>query len=147
MSKAENRKNVALSVLAATPGGRLTPVQIQKALFLIDKRIPESVDGPLFKFRPYHYGPFDSSIYVALEDLQREGAIQIDYEPSFRRNTYRLEEAGHLRGKAYLESISPDAAAFISKVANFVSRVSFSELVSSIYRAYPEMKAKSVFSQ
>jgi hypothetical protein len=133
--------------VAATPRGCLTPVQIQKALFLIDKRIPESVDGPLFKFRPYHYGPFDSSIYVLLEDLQREGAVQIDYEPSFRRNTYRLEAPGLSRGKAYLGSISPGAAAFISKVANFVSKVSFSDLVSSIYRAYPEMKAKSVFSR
>jgi hypothetical protein len=36
---------------------------------------------------------------------------------------------------------------YIEKLAGFVSKASFVHLVSSIYRAYPEMRVNSVFGR
>jgi uncharacterized protein len=140
------KKNMILAAFAANPHGTFTPVQIQKALFLIDRRIPDLIDGPLFNFRPYHYGPFDRVIYGLLEQLEHEGAVEIQYDCNFRRNSYRLTSSGKNRGDVALKNLPPEAAQFITEVARFVTALTFTQLISSIYRAYPEMKENSVFA-
>ena len=139
-------KDIALAALAASPQRGMGPVQIQKSLFLIDRRIPKLLGGPFFSFRPYHYGPFDPTIYRLLEELEREGAVRIERVANMRRNAYTLTPEGVTRGREVLNLMAPAAAAFCEKIAQFVTRLSFSELVSSIYREYPDMKANSVFA-
>jgi len=52
-----NRRDLVLAVLAASQGRSLTPVQMQKAAFLVTTNIPQVVtEGPLFNFVPYDYG-------------------------------------------------------------------------------------------
>ena len=143
---AVKRRDITLAVLAASPSGTLGPVQMQKALFLVDKRIPKFVDGPLFNFRPYHYGPFDAEIYRVLEELEAEGAVVIDHDPNVRRNSYRITSDGLERGRSSLAALPAPARGFIERVATFIYNSSFSQLVSSIYREYPEMKENSVFA-
>jgi DNA-binding PadR family transcriptional regulator len=146
MEERMNGKDIILATLAASPKAGMGPVQIQKSLFLIDRRIPKLIGGPFFSFRAYHYGPFDAAIYRLLEDLESEGTIRIDREANLRRNSYVLTPEGLARGRNSLATMTPPAAAFVEKVAHFVTTLSFSELVSSIYREYPDMKANSVFA-
>jgi uncharacterized protein len=136
-----------LAVLAAGPHVWFAPVQIQKLLFLVDRRIPTLIDGPFFKFVPYHYGPFDKRIYVLLEELEAEGYVKIQNDPNFRRNSYALTEAGREKGKDHLNTFPPDAVDFVKNTITFVLKTSFAQLVSAIYRAYPDMKVNSVFAQ
>src|SRR5439155_6656754 len=49
---------VLLALLAAE-GHSLTPVQLQKCLFLLGSRRPKDVGRDFYHFRPYDYGPFD----------------------------------------------------------------------------------------
>src|SRR5437764_1032670 len=59
-----NRADWNLLVLAAAGGESLSPVQYQKALFLVSRNLPEEVlGGPLYNFEPYNYGPFDPAVY------------------------------------------------------------------------------------
>jgi hypothetical protein len=135
-------------VAALAPGGAVSysPVQIQKLLFLIDREISDLVGGPHFRFKPYHYGPFDRSVYDVLEELEVVGDVEVNRDMDLRIREFRLTQGGIDRGVTILKSIPPKAKDYIERVSSFVRRSSFTQLVSSIYKAYPEMKKRSIFA-
>lgn len=138
-----DQEKIVLAGLAPAKGDFHTPVQVQKLFFLIDKNIPEWVDGPHFDFVPYNYGPFDSSIYRVLEKLEVEGLVEIVSDG--RLNQYKLTPEGQKSGDKYLSGIGSKAKDYIKRTSKFVRTLSFTQLVSAIYRAYPEMRENSVF--
>ena len=141
-----DRSTIVLAAMAPGEGYRYTPVQLQKLLFLIDREIPELVEGPHFNFQPYHYGPFDKGVYQTLDVLADDGMVDVDEEFS-RRRTYALTPNGRERGQVALDSLTTSAQTFINKSCAFVRDNGFSALVSAIYKAYPEMRENSVFQQ
>jgi len=137
------RADIVLGVLAAGEGTAHTPVQVQKLFFLIDKRLGKRISGPFFAFKPYFYGPFDRQVYVELEDLAKKGLVEVCFDGA--RRTYRLTEAGQQKGRGILATLPEEIASFIENLSSTLRQMSFGELVSAIYRAYPEMRANSVF--
>ncbi len=138
-----DRKEIVLAALAPASGAQHSPVQVQKLLFLIDKNIPKLVDGPHFNFQPYHYGPFDSAVYDVLEELCMEGHVDITCDWTLR--LYRLTVPGQALGDKALHGLSDKARTYMERLSEFVRSLSFTALLSAIYKAYPEMRANSVF--
>lgn len=139
-----DKYKIVLAALAASRGKVYTPVQIQKLLFLIDKNIPEIVQGPHFAFQPYAYGPFDKNVYNVLDELAQKGLVEIvESEQIWKK--YRLTSNGQELGQKALESINKTGTTYIHNISNFVISLSFTQLISAIYKAYPEMKKNSVF--
>lgn len=140
-----DRKDIIIVALVASDGAIHTPVQIQKLLFLIDKNLSKHLKGPFFNFEPYAYGPFDSDIYSVLENLEKEGFVETISSPNLSWSKYRLTPQGQKRGYELLNSIDSKIADYIRKLSEFIRSLSFSELLSVIYKEYPEMKKYSVF--
>jgi len=138
------KKDLLLIALAAGEKSEYTPVQIQKLMFLIEKNVGNRIDAPHFEFKPYDYGPFDSSIYELLRELESD-------ELASASMTYRgwkkhsLTDAGIVMAAELSKSIDATVISYIKEVSKFVRTLSFVDLVSSIYKAYPEMKVNSVF--
>jgi hypothetical protein len=140
------RRDLVLAALAAADGRPYTPVQIQKALFLISQNVPETVtEAPRFNFVPYDYGPFDQDVYSETEALARGGEAVIAPSGSGRWNTFAASDAGLEHGKQILAAMPERSRKYIIEVSQWVRAKSFSGLVRSIYDAYPSMKAKSIF--
>jgi hypothetical protein len=137
------RSKFVLAVLSSCPEAIYNPVQVQKLFFLIDRKISELVGGPYFNFTPYHYGPFDKQVYSDLEALSTEGLLAIEESSSYR--TYTTTKRGQTNGVDLLKDFPDKARGYIKELSDYVRGVSFNELVSSIYQAYPEMRANSVF--
>lgn len=141
------RRNLFILAAMCPAGTNLfTPVQIQKILFLLDENVPEETDGPHFKFKPYHYGPFDRRVYSELDKLKDEGLIRIFREGIHEQRHYQLTDDGYKQGLESLETLPENTQQYIDKVVEFVHSCTFPELISSIYKAYPEMKVNSVFA-
>lgn len=140
-----NRKEIVLVAMAPANRCQHSPVQMQKLLFLIDQAIPEEVNGPIFDFQPYNYGPFDKAVYETLEELANEGLVTVIPVHTWRE--YLLTEAGQREGDRLLQRISQKARDYIQAASQFVRELSFTQLVSAIYKAYPEMRANSVFQE
>jgi uncharacterized protein len=134
-----------LILAAMSVGGTAlhTPVQVQKLFFLIDKNIAEHVSGPHFDFQPYNYGPFDSAVYHELTKLAIENFVEVVYVWKWRE--YRLSPEGLRQGIDRFNGLPEQAQDYIRRASEFVRSLSFSELVNAIYKAYPEMRANSVF--
>lgn len=137
-----NRHDLVLASLATAVCVRYTSVQVQKLFFLIDKKA-EVADGPHFNFEPYSYGPFDAAVYHQLDDLASEGLVNI--EKVGTRRVYCLTNQGWTAGKDILNDMPVKTQGYIKKLSEFVISLSFVELVSAIYKAYPEMRENSVF--
>jgi hypothetical protein len=137
------RSDYILAVLAAANGASHTPVQVQKLFFLLDQKIPERIQGPFFQFEPRDYGPFDKNVYSQLETLSTENLVSIDDAGGMR--TFRLTPSGQSRGAVLLATLPGEISDYISRLSQWVRSLSFEDLVSAIYREYPEMRANSVF--
>jgi uncharacterized protein len=138
------RRDIVLAALAA--GGEnasFSPVQVQKLLFLIDRNSAQYLGGPHFSFRAYDYGPFDSAVYDQLTALSFEG--KVDVAGTGRYRLYSLTSQGFQEGSRALSGLSPEIADYLRKLATWVRSLSFQQLVSAIYQAYPDMKANSIF--
>ena len=142
-----NRHDVVLVVLAcAEDGHTYSPVQIQKALFILSEEAPDIFDADSkFNFQAYDYGPFDKDIYAELEALSREELVEIGVNPQLTRKTYAVSPEGRRVAYALHAGLSEDQINFTVRVSSFVRRLSFADLVSAIYEAYPDMKENSVF--
>lgn len=123
---------------AQTP---LTPVQVQKLFFILDKKVGTQIGGPQFNFEPYNYGPFDATIYHELDTLAQRGLVAVDGPGTSRR--YAVTAGGLQPGLSLLNQLP--VADYVRRVAEYVKAMSFAQLVSAVYQQWPEMKAKSIF--
>ena len=135
---------LVISALAASDGAPYSPVQLQKMLFLLDRNIADWIDGPVFNFEPYSYGPFDSDVYDTAEKLELEGLVSIS-RPNIGYKSYRTTPAGQRRGQQLLGEVDERVAQYIRKISEWVQNLGFRELVSAIYKYYPDMKVNSIF--
>lgn len=142
-----NKDEFVLAAMAPAGTGAFSRVQIQKALFLLDRNIGELTNGPHFDFTPYHYGPFDPEVYRALEELERDGLITISRDPAKPSPMYALTPAGLAKGRKELDGLEQRVQDFIRNTVHFVRTVSFTDLVTAIYREYPEMAENSVVAR
>jgi len=139
------REEWPLLALAASPDLELSPVQAQKALFLLAKGLRAARSGPYYTFRPYHYGPFDPAVYADLDRYVDEGLVERLPSEQYKGYNYHLTR----QGRAVAEIIARDAGENITRYVNelvgWIRPLSFSELVSAVYEQYPEFKKKSIF--
>ena len=142
----ERRDWVLMSIASAAPS-YLEPVQLQKSLFLIGENLSKKEIGTAdyFKFRPYDYGPFSADVYHDAEELQAQGLVVIARAVGSGYRKYAITEAGRYRAAAVREGLSAKARDYVGKVVEYVTSLSFDDLVTAIYRAYPSMRANSVF--
>ena len=134
--------------MSATNTKTYTPVQIQKLFFILDREIPQQINGPMFQFKPYDYGPFDFEVYNSLDRLIERGLVFRQGDSTQKSRTYGLTHEGREAGTVTFDSsFDVEVKQYISKVAEFVSSVGFAQLVRAVYKQYPDMKVNSVFSK
>src|SRR4051794_25370784 len=78
------KKDWLLLVLAAAKKNGLTPVQLQKSLFLIGAEIPESIRNGFYNFVQCDYGPSDKAIYADAQTLEAAALIRTAHKSTRR---------------------------------------------------------------
>jgi hypothetical protein len=114
-------------------------IRTMKSAFIVSQRgLPEW--RQLFDFRPYDYGPFDSSVYRSRDSLVSRGLLEI--EPD-QYDACRLTDAGRER-VAELEEQLGNGADWLKQIGHWASSRSFAQLLREVYAEYPDFAAKSV---
>jgi len=141
-----SRDEIALVMLSLAEGQGFTPVQIQKALFLASDKVSDAFSpDSRYDFQPYDYGPFDRQVYSDLEMLDALGVATISQQPGSRWRTYAATPQGIEEGHDLAERLTAHQREILKRIVKLVRSLSFNELVSAIYKAYPPMRARSVF--
>ncbi len=136
-------------MLGAAGGAPLSPVQLQKSLFLIGENLkPADTDYSqgYYAFEPYDYGPFDSDVYADAEALAATGLATITPHPARSFFQYAATPEGVARASELEKSIPPVARQYVHDVVAWARDRSFSEIVRAIYQKYPKQRARSVFN-
>ncbi len=133
-----------LMLKCAGPHG-LSPVQLQKALFMIGREAPQATGQDYYAFQPHNYGPFDANAYRDAEALARQGLVVITPEPGQSWATYSVSPEGGRRAETASKELSAEVLKYAQDVASWIREMSFAQLVRAIYARYPEYRANSVF--
>jgi DNA-binding PadR family transcriptional regulator len=127
----------------ATGSFDLDPIRLMKGGFLAWEQGPEEWKD-LFAFRAYDYGPFDSRLYRARDDLISQGLMSVTRKG--RYDSYALTEAGQTRVNE-LRYAQPENVEYLHRVGNYVTSRSFTDLLREIYAAFPEFATNSVLTR
>ena len=136
------QREVVLAALEPAQGKQHSPVQVQKLLFLLDREASEFLGGQHFNFVPYNYGPFDKAVYQVLDDLDFNELVTI--RSGGWQRTYALTPTGQNEGDRLLGKLPNAAQDYIRRASAFVLKLNFLQLVSAIYKAYPDMQKNSI---
>ena len=137
------------TLLVISSCGRLQPVHLQKALFLLGRNLkPSQLQAELFyNFEPYDYGPFCSEVYSDAEQLESDGLVHIDKPPGLSYRLYSPTEKGLQVAAELKKRLHHSVADYLEKLVQWACSMSFKKLVSVIYREYPDMKVNSIFQE
>ena len=139
------KQDFLLLVVAAAKDGPLTPVQLQKSLFLIERAHLPEAPPQFYEFAPYDYGPFDAEIYADADLLASEGlVVRIPSSKGTWTDT-SITPDGLQRASALESTLSSPSRKYVQDVVQWVQSLSFSDLVRAIYAAYPAFQVNSVF--
>ena len=141
------RQDWLLLALSRSPGGVMSPVQIQKALFLFGQEAGGSIGTKFYTFEPYDYGPFDAAIYVDLRRLMNKGLVRREWNPGRSWKNYTITRTGRKAVLALEQHAEARLIEFLGRIVEWVRRRSFSDLLRSVYAAYPEFTVNSVFRE
>ena len=143
MSKELERIDILLRIVVAAQGDAVSPVQLQKVAFLVGQECHDDVPSDYYQFVPFDYGPFCKDIYRDVEELERRGHIVVDASAPAARKEYR---ATFRSSSIDLSHVPASVGEYISRAVEWAKPLSFRELVSAIYEAYPAYRANSVFN-
>ena len=140
------RQDWTLLAVAAADGDWLTPVQLQKVLFLLGDRQAAIVGSDFYRFRPYNYGPFSADVYKDAEALAAVGLLEIEVEAPRRAwALYRATPEGLRQARNVAAAVSPASVEYLRRLVEWARSLSFHQLVSAVYSAYPHQRARSIF--
>jgi hypothetical protein len=140
------RERWLLMALAHRAGQPMTPVQIQKAMFLMAMEARQFLPQKFYDFVPYNYGPFDSDIYRDLEGLAARGLVTYDGSSDRSWKAYAATVAGVEAGLRAMTEANPKGVDYLRRAVDWVCSLGFTQLVRAIYQKYPAFKANSVFT-
>jgi hypothetical protein len=115
-------------------------IRAMKSAFLVSERgLPEW--RSLYNFRPYDYGPFDSSVYVSQDVLVGQGLLEVKagHYPS-----YRLTEAGNARARELAGQMGAASADWLEGIGKWASSRSFAQLLREVYAEFPQFASRSI---
>jgi uncharacterized protein YwgA len=73
-----NRQDWTLLAVSFAESSGISPVRLQKSLFILGQELPSEVGNDFYQFSAYNYGPFSKQIYLDAERLAIDGYIAID---------------------------------------------------------------------
>ena len=139
-----HRRDALLAILGTAEGRTFSPVQLQKAAFLVARNAPHIFDADsVFSFEPYDYGPFDRDVYSEATALEMQGLATVSR--TARYSEYAASDAGVAAARQKLVELPEATRKYIEEVVAWVRTVGFATLVKSIYAQYPEMRENSIF--
>ena len=114
-------------------------------MFLLRMEAAEHVGDGFYRFQPYNYGPFNSSIYGDVDAMVRDGLLREQQYGSYSR--YFITNAGRQRVTGLDERLNNEATDFLDRVVRWIQSVDFSQLLRSIYAKYPQYAVNSIFQR
>lgn len=138
-----NRQGWLLLAIAQAGDKGLSPIQIQKTMFLLRMEAADYVGQRFYTFKPFNYGPFSSVIYKEVDFLVFSGMLREQQSDNY--NIYVATTAGRDRANTLIQRLDEKPKRYLVKLVRWVTSVDFGQLLRSVYAKYPKYATKSLF--
>lgn len=135
-----SKEGVLIAIVAAAGEAGLDRAQLQKSVFLVGEEFDGELPSNFYEFRPYMYGPFAQGVYADIERLS-DGPMIHTFHGDDGRPIYRFMSSA----ATDMIGLTDNLSSLIRRVVEWVTSMSFDELVRAIYYLYPEQRENSVF--
>ena len=122
----------------------LSPLKLQKSVFLLSKNLSEDLDKDFYNFIPYNYGPFSKEIYKDINMLVSDDLIKILEFRDKKWPEYLITSKGEKTSEKLILNLNDKTKKYLEKLVKWINDLSFLELINVIYSNYPEYKVHSV---
>jgi hypothetical protein len=141
------RQQTLLVFLSTDEAQKLDPVRIMKGLFLISMESPQDwlPREARYEFVAYNYGPCSFDIYSDLDQFVEHGYVKATEVPGRSWKYYSPTSKGVELSKRLVRTMHPKVVKYFEAIRNFVSKLSFRQLLEAVYHRYPQYAVKSVF--
>ncbi len=139
-----DRADWALLTIAAADGQPLSPVQLQKSLFLFEQAYSTEMKDCRYDFGAYDYGPFAVAVYHDAERHACDGLVVITKAPG-GWSQYAATPTGLARANELARGAPEAPLKYLRNVVAWASQLSFQQLVRAVYERFPEYRERSVF--
>jgi hypothetical protein len=129
-----------LLALAHTPGGRLQPVQLQKALCVLGQQVPASTlqCEHFYDFSPSEYGPFSAAIDSDIEESAQSGVVLVSDDPWPARHLL-LTPRGYDTARRLIDTQAPEAAQCLTKIVAWITSFGVRDLLRVDVATFPRI--------
>ena len=139
-NRVASREDILIAIIEAAGHRGLDRLQLQKSMFLVGEEFNGKLPTNFYQFRPHSYGPFAPAVYSDVERLCDGPLVNVAYD-SRNRPRYSLGPSV----KSNLPRLSEELASSVKDIVDWVTSMSFDELVRAIYYLYPEQRKNSQF--
>ena len=122
------RKDWTLIAIALSRRG-LTPIQLQKSLYLLLQTYPRELGSHFYEFRSISSGHFSEDIYPDAQALAGEGLIAIEISEQEGWQHYSTTAAGNARAKQLSGFLRAPLLHYLRRVVGWASTRTFEQLV------------------
>lgn len=138
-----DKKQLTLIIIKFGGEQGLTPLKLQKGLFLISKKFGNLIDSDFYDFKPYNYGPFAKEIYQDTNELERENLVKVSRENKW--DEFSITQKGSIEAdKIMAKKLDSQTRENLGKYINWINSLTFNQLTSYIYDNYKEYKVNSI---
>lgn len=134
-------------VLLVARSGRqvISPIQLQKAVFLVSRAGLKGLPQQAYDFQAYHYGPFDADVYNDAEKLHTENLVLRAPSRSGAWTDTMITPEGWDKTEALRRDLPHETVEKIDEIVQTVLSMPFRTLLRYVYDKYPEFRKNSVF--
>jgi hypothetical protein len=106
----------------------LTPVQLQKSLYLLGQAFPTELGPDFYKFRSINAGHFSQQIYADADALAKQGLVLIEVSEEQGWQHYSATTVGIQRANVLEKRMSALALQYLRRVVEWARNRSFDQL-------------------
>jgi len=139
------RKDVTLLAIESASDGGLSPIQLQKSLFIVGQSHLPGLPSSFYTFYPYNYGPFCEEVYQDTDALVEEGMVFSVPVTGQSWSKYTITPKGRVKAEEIRKETSRELSTYIKETVEWVNSLTFDELLRAIYAKYPAYSTNSVF--
>ena len=125
----EPRRGWLLLAVAVSGASGLSPVQLERSLFLVCQKREEHVGPDFYQFESNGSGPASAALYVDIDALVTAEHIVKEWAPESSCSIFRLSDSGRARAADFRRRIKKEALAGLEDAVAWVKEQSYQEMV------------------
>jgi DNA-binding PadR family transcriptional regulator len=125
----EARRGWLLLAVAVSGASGLSPVQLERSLFLVCQKREEHVGPDFYGFESNGSGPASPALYVDIDALVTAEYVVKEWVPESSCSIFRLSEAGRAWAADFRRKMKKEALAGLEDAVAWVKEQSYQEMV------------------